>query len=183
MKNCKKCDLCVRRSNIVEPIINPFSDILFISEAPGTAENKSGLGYTSRAAKRFVKIVNEELNENASFTYFVKCKSIYKVGKNNIMSCKEYLLKEIEEIFKLNTIVFVGTNAANAYLNQNIILKFLINKDFVDNQNRLIKFIYHYNLLNHKEQKVKEFYINQIKNIISKHYEYKKRRFNNLRTS
>lgn len=172
MNKCNKCDLCIRRTNIIAPIINVYSDILFISESPGHTEDKTNFAYASRSAKKFTQLVNEKLNEPASFTYLVKCKSHYKVSRDNIKRCNENLMNEINSIINLKTIVLIGQNVLNLYFNQELILKYFINKQLIDKDKRLILFMYHYKLLTNRNPKLKEYYVNQIDSIVSSHLKF-----------
>lgn len=51
VKNCKKCRLCENALNAVPGEGNPYADIVFIGEAPGANEDKTGRPFVGRAGK------------------------------------------------------------------------------------------------------------------------------------
>ena len=47
--DCKKCDLCMNRSNIVFGVGNKNADVMFIGEGPGADEDRQGIPFVGKA--------------------------------------------------------------------------------------------------------------------------------------
>ena len=50
-ENCTACELCKTRTNCVFGVGNENADILFVGEAPGDNEDKTGIPFVGRAGK------------------------------------------------------------------------------------------------------------------------------------
>lgn len=102
VSNCKKCNLYKTRRNPVVGIGSLDSKILFIGEAPGYNEDLQGLPFVGRAGK----ILDELLKsiglkrENVYIVNIIKCRPPKNRNplKNEIVSCTDYLDKQIEII-------------------------------------------------------------------------------------
>ena len=49
--NCRNCQLCRRRTNVVFGVGNPNADILFVGEGPGEQEDLQGVPFVGPAGK------------------------------------------------------------------------------------------------------------------------------------
>ena len=49
--SCEKCELCKTRTNCVFGVGNENADLLFVGEAPGDNEDKTGVPFVGRAGK------------------------------------------------------------------------------------------------------------------------------------
>lgn len=47
--DCKKCDLCMNRINIVFGVGNKNADVMFIGEGPGADEDSQGIPFVGKA--------------------------------------------------------------------------------------------------------------------------------------
>ncbi len=56
--NCKKCNLCNGRTNVVFGDGNGNADIMFIGEGPGYNEDKQGVPFVGAAGKLLDKMLN-----------------------------------------------------------------------------------------------------------------------------
>ena len=99
---CKKCSLYKTRTY---PVIGQGShqaDIMFIGEAPGFYEDKSGVPFCGKAGK----VLNELLNvidvkrEDVYIANILKCRPPENRNPNSeeIKACTSYLLEQIEVI-------------------------------------------------------------------------------------
>ena len=50
-ENCSACELCKTRTNLVFGTGNENADVLFVGEAPGDNEDKTGIPFVGRAGK------------------------------------------------------------------------------------------------------------------------------------
>jgi len=102
MSNCKKCILSKTRINIVKGDGNLKAKIMFIGEAPGSNEDKTGKPFCGRAGKILDDLLSSVnlKREDVYITNIVKCRP----PKNRdpkpeeIKKCSLFLEKEIEEI-------------------------------------------------------------------------------------
>lgn len=49
IKNCKKCQLCTNRTNIVFGDGNKQAEVMFIGEGPGADEDSQGIPFVGKA--------------------------------------------------------------------------------------------------------------------------------------
>ena len=54
-KGCDKCPLCKTKTNTVFGVGNKNASLMFVGEAPGESEDKSGIPFVGRAGKLFDK--------------------------------------------------------------------------------------------------------------------------------
>lgn len=76
-ENCKKCDLCNTRTNVVFGVGNEQSEIMFIGEGPGENEDLQGEPFVGRAGKLLDKLlyaVDLDRNKNIYIANIVKCR-------------------------------------------------------------------------------------------------------------
>ncbi|HJJ23020.1 MAG TPA: uracil-DNA glycosylase [Nitrosopumilus sp.] len=132
---CTKCDLCKTRTNAVPGKGNIQSDVIFVGEAPGRNEDKSGEPFVGVAGKK-LSIALEEAKisrDSVYITNIVKCRP----PNNRVPStseretCQKYLKEEIS-IIKPKIICILGNTAFNSILGGSEITKFrgkIVRKD------------------------------------------------------
>ena len=123
-KKCTLCDLSKFRTNVVFGEGNPNAKLMFIGEAPGEMEDKTGRPFVGRAGKLLTKIINTVLKMDRSEVYItniVKCRP-----PNNRVptieeaeTCKPYLLKQID-IIDPEILVCLGKTAFMYLLNSDM---------------------------------------------------------------
>ncbi|MCR5808395.1 MAG: uracil-DNA glycosylase [Clostridiales bacterium] len=59
LKDCTKCRLCERRTNIVIADGDPHASIMFIGEGPGREEDESGVPFVGAAGRLFNELLEE----------------------------------------------------------------------------------------------------------------------------
>lgn len=75
--NCKKCELCQTRNNVVFGVGNKNSEVLFIGEGPGENEDLQGEPFVGRGGKLLDKMlysVDLSREENIYIANIVKCR-------------------------------------------------------------------------------------------------------------
>ncbi len=102
LENCKKCELCQTRTNVVFGSGDPDSEIMFVGEAPGFNEDKQGKPFVGRAGKLLEELLEEIglTREKVFIANVLKCRppDNRDPQPDEIESCKEHLFKQIELI-------------------------------------------------------------------------------------
>ena len=117
--NCD-CSLKKTAKNIVFSDGNPRANIMFIGEAPGEIEDKTGKPFKGEAGKLLDKMLNAiQLNrENAYLTniIFWRPPGNRKPTEEEISACLPFVKKHIN-LINPKILVLVGATAASAILN------------------------------------------------------------------
>jgi DNA polymerase len=132
---CTKCDLCKTRANSVPGKGNFQSKVIFVGEAPGRNEDKSGEPFVGVAGQK-LSIALEEAGisrDEVYITNIVKCRPPNNrvPSTNERNTCQEYLKQEIS-IIKPKIICLLGNTAFNSILGGSEITKFrgkIVQKD------------------------------------------------------
>jgi len=123
---CQKCELGKTRNHFVFGAGNPDADIMFVGEAPGEQEDKTGVPFVGRAGKLLDRVLNEVglSREDIFIGNVLKCRPPQNRDPlpEEIALCENYLHKQIE-LIKPNVIVALGRIAANTLLRQQNALK------------------------------------------------------------
>ena len=76
---CTKCDLCLTRKNIVNGYGSLAAELMFIGEAPGYTEDKSGIPFTGKAGLQlttYLRLFGFD-RQKIYITNCIKCKPPY----------------------------------------------------------------------------------------------------------
>lgn len=123
---CTKCDLCKTRTKSVPGKGNPKSKIIFIGEAPGRSEDKTGEPFVGSAGKKLSAALEKAgiTRESIYITNVVKCRPpsnrVPTIEEKE--SCRNYLDSEIEQI-KPKVICIMGNTAYQSILGGSNITK------------------------------------------------------------
>lgn len=117
--NCFDCDLCLNRNKIVSGTGPIDADIMFVGEAPGYHENRTGVPFVGDAGKtfdRFLDMFGFE-RDKVYITNVIKCRPPNNVTPSfkQIETCRKYLIGEIN-VVKPRIIVPLGGTALRAIL-------------------------------------------------------------------
>ena len=124
---CTKCDLCKTRTNSVPGKGNSKSDVIFIGEAPGRNEDKSGEPFVGVAGKKLSMVLEEAgiSRDSVYITNVVKCRPpnnrVPSTDERN--TCQAYIKEEIS-IIKPKIICILGNTVFNSILGGSEITKF-----------------------------------------------------------
>ncbi|MCV0409594.1 uracil-DNA glycosylase [Nitrosopumilus sp.] len=133
--NCTKCDLCKTRTNSVPGKGNSQAEVIFVGEAPGRNEDKSGEPFVGIAGQKLSIALDEAgvSRESVYITNIVKCRPpqnrVPNTDERN--TCQEYLKQEIS-IIKPKIICILGNTAFSSILGGSEITKFrgkIVRKD------------------------------------------------------
>ena len=75
--DCRKCELCETRHNVVVGVGSPKAEVMFIGEGPGEQEDIQGEPFVGRAGKLLDKMltaVDLDRNKNIYIANIVKCR-------------------------------------------------------------------------------------------------------------
>ena len=100
---CTKCSLSKKRTQPVFGAGSINADLMFIGEAPGAEEDRTGIPFIGRSGKLLDVLLLEELNMDRSMCYIsniVKCRPPENRDpkQEEIDSCRPYLKKQLELI-------------------------------------------------------------------------------------
>ncbi len=116
---CRLCALAETRQHVVPGEGNIKTDIMFVGEAPGRDEDVQGRPFVGRAGQLLTKIINAmKFQRNEVYiTNIVKCRppNNRNPHKEEMDSCKDYLLRQIELIHP-KVIVTLGKVAASFFI-------------------------------------------------------------------
>ncbi len=115
VKNCHLCQLSKTRTKTVFGEGNKKASLMFIGEAPGASEDSSGHVFVGRAGELLTKMIENVLElkrEEVYITNILKCRPPNNRAPlvSEALSCKPYLLKEIE-LINPKIIVTLGSSA------------------------------------------------------------------------
>jgi len=119
---CYKCDLCTNRKNIVWGYGNTDADIMFIGEAPGYYEDKSGVPFVGQAGQlldKYLQLCNFN-REDIFITNVIRCKPPDNRTPTNreIYNCREHLHREIKMV-KPKMVILLGSTAFYSFFKWN----------------------------------------------------------------
>lgn len=127
--HCTACHLCTGRHSVVLARGQIPCDVLFIGEAPGTAEDALGKPFIGPAGKLLDRCIEEacdglKVRPRLAFTNLIACIPVGDDGnktgeppKTSITACAPRL-KEFVRIAKPRAIVVVGTHAKKHIIGQ-----------------------------------------------------------------
>ena len=114
IKGCKKCKLCMTRTNIVFGSGNKNADIMMIGEGPGADEDKEGIPFVGKAGKLMNKAFEGlEINrEEIYIANIVKCRPPQNrvPEEDEARACLDYLRNQVI-LVKPKIIVLLGSTA------------------------------------------------------------------------
>jgi len=110
--DCKLCDLCIGRTNLVLPSGNLNSGIVFVGEAPGEREDLSGKPFVGRSGKLLDSIMEEEGIDRGKvmITNTVKCRPPENRDptKEEMAACRPFL---DHELYDKKVVIGLGKSA------------------------------------------------------------------------
>ena len=135
--NCQKCPLSQTRTHAVPGEGDLNTDLMFVGEGPGRDEDLQGRPFVGRAGKLLTKIIHamKFQREEVYITNIVKCRPPGNRNPqgNEIASCKDYLLAQIE-LIDPKVIVTLGRVATDFFIHSSLGMTAL-RGDFYDFEN------------------------------------------------
>ena len=119
VEKCKKCQLCETRNRTVFSDGCAIAPIMFIGEAPGDNEDKTGIPFIGRAGQLLRSFLFEVgfTQDDFYIANTIKCRppKNRKPTKEEKEACKEYLEKQIE-LINPEVIALVGATALESFI-------------------------------------------------------------------
>jgi uracil-DNA glycosylase len=117
---CKKCPLGELRNNTVPGEGNPNAKLVFVGEAPGADEDRTGRPFVGRAGQLLTDIIVKGMGmtrEEVFICNVLKCRPPENRVPNpeEVMYCEPYLLRQLDAI-KPMVICALGATAAQTLL-------------------------------------------------------------------
>jgi uracil-DNA glycosylase family 4 len=123
IRSCQRCPLAQTRTHAVPGEGDLNAELMFVGEAPGRDEDIQGRPFVGKAGQLLTKIIHAMSfqREEVYITNVVKCRppSNRNPQGNEIASCKDYLLTQIEMI-KPKVIVTLGKVAADFFIRNSL---------------------------------------------------------------
>jgi DNA polymerase len=117
---CTRCRLADGRTNVVFGIGTPASEVMFVGEGPGAAEDEQGLPFVGRSGQLLDRLIEEEMGMHRSdvaICNVVKCRppGNRDPKPDEIEACEPYLDAQITHIDP-TVVVTLGNFAAKLLL-------------------------------------------------------------------
>ncbi len=117
---CRKCPLGELRNNTVPGEGDPNAKLVFVGEAPGADEDRTGRPFVGRAGQLLTKIIVNAMDmrrEDVFICNVLKCRPPENRVPNpeEVMLCEPYLLQQLD-IIKPKVICALGATAAQTLL-------------------------------------------------------------------
>lgn len=117
--DCHKCQLDQSRTHVVFGTGNQKADLMFVGEAPGAEENRTGKPFVGRAGQLLTKIIQSTglTRDDVYIANVLKCRppGNRNPKSNEIEQCEPYLLRQID-LIEPKVICALGTFAAQILL-------------------------------------------------------------------
>lgn len=123
-QNCKQCQLCGERTNLVFGIGNQNAEVMFIGEGPGEQEDLKGEPFVGRSGRLLDQMLNEiglSRQKNIYIANMVKCRP--PKNRDPLPEEQEKCINWLRNqtlLLKPKIIVAVGRIAAMRIIDQNI---------------------------------------------------------------
>lgn len=129
--DCRRCDLCGARINLVFGEGNPTADLVFVGEAPGEQEDRQGRPFVGRAGQLLTRII-EAMGLSREEVYICNILKCRPPGNRNpkpeeIKVCEPFLIRQLEAIAP-KVICALGTFAAKTLLKTEVPISVLRGK-------------------------------------------------------
>ena len=117
--DCQRCKLAPKRTNIVWGVGNPDASLVFVGEAPGADEDRTGEPFVGAAGQLLTKMI-EAMGLGRSDVYICNILKCRPPGNRNpepdeILQCEPFLKKQLAAI-RPRMIVALGKFAAQCLL-------------------------------------------------------------------
>lgn len=121
MGDCRACQLCQTRTNIVFGVGNPRARVMFVGEAPGKNEDLRGEPFVGRAGENLNRILSLAglEREDIYIANVLKCRPPQNRNPqaDEVLACSPYLREQIRSIWP-DVIVTLGNPAWQALLEE-----------------------------------------------------------------
>jgi len=121
VKPCTRCELCNTRTKTVFGQGSPAARIVFVGEAPGADEDRTGLAFVGRAGELLTAMIEKGMGlkrDDVFICNVLKCRppDNRTPAADEIAACSPYLFEQLQ-IIQPEVIVALGGPAAQTLLN------------------------------------------------------------------
>ncbi len=121
VKPCIRCGLCKTRTKTVFGQGSPAARIVFVGEAPGADEDRTGLAFVGRAGELLTAMIEKGMGlkrDDVFICNVLKCRppDNRTPASDEIAACSPYLFEQLQ-IIQPDVIVALGGPAAQTLLN------------------------------------------------------------------
>jgi uracil-DNA glycosylase family 4 len=118
--DCKRCKLCLSRTNLVFGTGNPNAELMFVGEGPGADEDASGEPFVGRAGQLLTDIIERGMGMWRAEVYICNVVKCRPPGNRNpepdeVAACEPFLMRQID-LVKPRVIVALGAFAVQSLL-------------------------------------------------------------------
>ncbi len=128
---CDRCILCQGRANVVGPSGDLNSGLVFVGEAPGATEDRTGKPFVGKAGKMLDKLLAENglPRRSVMITNAVKCRppGNRRPTREEVSACRPYLEEDLKGRC---LVVALGLTASEGLLGRKVSLKVDANQVF-----------------------------------------------------
>ena len=130
--NCKLCNLCDNRQNVVIERGNREAQWMFVGEAPNKEDDKESRPFVGQSGQLLDKMIGAmklDVERDVYICNIVKCspRSNHNPTAHEIAMCKDYLLTQIK-LVKPQIIIALGRFAIQTLLNSTVAIEKLRGK-------------------------------------------------------
>ncbi|HNU75558.1 MAG: Uracil DNA glycosylase superfamily protein [Deltaproteobacteria bacterium ADurb.BinA179] len=120
LENCRCCPLCEEATNIVFGEGNPDAEVMFIGEAPGAMEDKTGRPFVGPAGRLLTDIIEKGMGLKREDVYIANIAKCRPPGNRapfpeEIRQCIGFLEEQID-VIRPKVIIALGKIAAQTLL-------------------------------------------------------------------
>ena len=128
---CRRCQLCEGRANVVGPSGKLGAKLVFVGEAPGATEDRTGKPFVGKAGKMLDRLLAENglPRDSIMITNAVKCRppNNRRPTREEVESCRPYL---VHDLHGRCLVVALGLTASEGLLSRKVSLKVDANRVF-----------------------------------------------------
>ena len=128
---CRRCQLCEGRAHVVGPSGDLRAQLVFVGEAPGATEDRTGKPFVGKAGKMLNRLLAENglPRDSIMITNAVKCRppDNRRPTREEVQSCRPYL---VDDLHGRCLVVALGLTASEGLLGRKVSLKVDANKVF-----------------------------------------------------
>lgn len=157
-EQCRACELCKTRTNLVFGDGNPNADIMLIGEAPGADEDATGTPFVGRSGKllnEFFELAGLSRVKQIYIANTIKCRPPQNrvPSHEEKVACRTYLNAQIS-IIKPKIILLCGSTAAQSFIEEDFKISQIRGKwlNIFENADSMVIFHPSYLLRNHSTE-------------------------------
>ena len=119
MGDCQRCGLCAGRKSLVYGEGDPRADLMFIGEAPGAEEDRSGRPFVGKAGQLLTRMIEQGMQRPRGSVFIANIVKCRPPGNRNpepeeMARCMPFLLAQIAAVSP-RVVVLLGGSALKGF--------------------------------------------------------------------